>query len=599
MKLSDYVIDFVAKQGVRHAFVLSGGASVHLIDSIARHEEIDYICPQHEQAGAMMADAYARETGKLGVCVTTSGPGATNLITGICCSWFDSIPTLMLTGQVSRSRLSQGTGLRQLGFQETDIVQMCANITKYAVLVTDPQMIRYELEKAVYLAFEGRPGPVILDLPDDLQREEVDPAKLKSFTPPPVNSDQENLEKQVDQILAMLERSERPVVVLGGGIVCSRSQHLAQQFVEKLSLQFCPTWATFDMIDHDHPLFSGGFGITSVRWGNFVIQNCDFVLSLGSRLDTHATGSPANTFARGAKKALVDIDPLELEKFPKQGMHVDLSICANVADVLKLLLLRIEEKKIQAKERPLWKAQIQKWRADFPVITQELRDEGKERVESYLFLDTLSRKSKEGDIIYVDCGGNLTQTMQGYKVKKNQRLVTALNNSPMGYALSGAIGASIALGNREILCITGDMGLLMNIQEYATIQRLQLPIKIFIFNNEGHGIVRQTQNDWLGSRHESTDHEHGLANVNFVEVSKAFGIPAIELKSQAEVDEKLEGILRTPGPMTINLAMGYDQKTIPFLKFGRPIEDANPLLDRKAFLDAMLVEPLEISTKPI
>ena len=314
MKLSDYVASFLAAQGIRCVFVITGGAVAHLIDSVAKNPNIDYICTQHEQAAAMAADACSRITGNIGAAIATSGPGATNLITGVCCAYYDSIPVIYITGQVATFRSSKGMGVRQLGFQEADIVNIFRPLTKYAVWIDDPRRIRYELEKATHIAKSGRPGPVLVDLPDDLQRVDIDPDELESFVPEPENKDLHRLEEQVESCIQLLENAKRPVVILGWGIRLGKAEKEAIEFVNKLGFPILPTWATMDMLPSNHPLVVGSFGFHGTRYGNFTVQNADLVLSIGSRLDTHLTGSPITTFAREAKKIVVDVDINELNK---------------------------------------------------------------------------------------------------------------------------------------------------------------------------------------------------------------------------------------------------------------------------------------------
>ena len=302
MKTSDYIAQFLADQGVTDTFVLTGGCIVHIIDSIAQNDRVRYIPVQHEQAGAMAADAYARITGNLGVALTTSGPGATNLLTGVCCSYYDSIPVLLITGQVPVSQLRRDSQSRQIGFQETDVVSIFQSVTKYAKLIDDVRMIRYELEKAVHIAKSGRPGPVLLDICDDIQRAEINPDELESFSPPKIVASQAALQAQVDQMVSLINQSARPVVILGGGIRLANAVSLARLIIEKAKLPFTLTWAGMDYIPHDHGLYVGGFGVTSGRPGNFAVQNADLLIAIGTRLDTHEAGSNLKTFAREAKR---------------------------------------------------------------------------------------------------------------------------------------------------------------------------------------------------------------------------------------------------------------------------------------------------------
>ena len=584
MKLSDYVASFLAEQGVRHVFLITGGAAVHLVDSIGKNPDIDFICTQHEQAAAIAAEAYARVTQNLGVALATSGPGATNLVTGVCCAYFDSIPTLFITGQVPRSQLKRDYLVRQLGFQETDVVSIFKSITKSAVLVDNPGKIRYFLEQAVHLAKSGRPGPVLVDIPDDIQRSEVEPDQLESFIP------EEEAKKgiPVEDVIALLQRSQRPVVILGGGVKLAKAQDKAREFVERLEFPVALTWAGMDIFPSNHPLVIGGFGVSSPRWGNFAVQNSDLILAIGTRLDTHETGADLSTFAREAKRIVVDVDRGELDKYKKRGMEVDITIEADAKDFFNAINDNLD---IPRQDISDWMSKIVEWKAKYPICSREyFRCSCREQVNPYVFMDYLSAASSKGDIVITDAGATLTQTMQGLRVKEGQRLFSAFNHSPMGYALPASIGASFADPDNTVICITGDGGMQMNIQELATIVRHKLPIKIFLMDNRGYGIIRQTQDTWLDSRYEASSEEGGLALPDFIEIARAYGIRTETISNHRELRAKINGVLYTTGAVLCSVTVNPSAKITPKLTIGRPIEDSAPLLDRKEFLENMLVE---------
>lgn len=594
MKLSDYVADFLAGQGIRHVFAITGGASVHLIDSISKHSKIGYICPQHEQAGAMAADGYARATANLGAAVATSGPGATNMITGVCGAYYDSVPVIYITGQVATFRLKRDTGSRQVGFQETDVVSMYKPITKYAVMVEDPKRIRYELEKACYFARTGRPGPVLVDIPDNLQREQIDPEELEPFVPPaPQSAAGGGLDKQVERCLELLQEAERPVMVLGWGIRLAKGEKEARDLVERLGVPVVPTWAMVDLLPSDHPLFVGAFGTHGTRYGNFTVQNADLLLAVGTRLDTHEAGSPVTLFARAAKKIVVDIDTPELEKFAKFGMVVDVLIHADAKDFLKAFNKRTRN--IRTKDISPWKRRIAEWKARYPVCLPAYYRE--KEVNPYVFVKTLSQESAEGDVIFVDTGCAVAWMMQGFEFKKDQRVFHDFNNTAMGYALPASIGASIGLDRRPVICVSGDGSLQMNIQELATVVRHKLPIKIFLLNNHGFSMIQQTQDQWLGSRYEASTVEGGLAFPDFVKVAKAYGYKTRTIRSNRTVRQVIREVLDSDGPVFCNVEIRPEHRVIPQVKFGRPIEDSEPLLARKEFFENMIVKPADASLK--
>lgn len=591
MKLSDYVADFLAKQNIRYVFAVSGGASLHLIDSIAKHPDIDYVCPQHEQAGAMAADGYSRVTGNLGSAIATSGPGGTNMITGICCSYYDSIPVLYITGQVSTFRMKGDTGVRQMGFQETDIVAMCRPITKYAVLITNSINIRYELEKACYIAVSGRPGPVLIDIPDNIQREDIDPEKLEPFVPERQCEILNKFDIKIGQCVEFLEKAKRPIIILGWGIRLSKAEKEFKKFINKVGFPVAPTWAAADMIPSDSLMLAGTFGTHGTRYGNFAVQNADLILSIGARLDTRATGSPMITFARGAKKIIVDIDSCELNKFDKSGMRVDLLINSDVNSFLKAINNRL----VNFKNNDIsdWINNIEMWKEKHPICPEKYYKQ--ESVNPYVFIKALSEESSQIDNIFVDTGCALAWTMQAFDFKPNKRVFHDWNNTAMGWALPASIGGCFALNKKPVICITGDGSLQMNIQELATIIRHKLPIKIFLINNHGYSMIKQTQDQWLNSKYEASTMEGGLAFPDFVSVANAYGYNTAIIKKNKEIKSTIKEVLNSKGPFFCDVEINPKERVCPQVKFGRPNEDSEPLLARKDFFDTMLIEPMDVS----
>ena len=594
MKLADYVADFLARQGIRHVFAVTGGASLHLIEAIANHPGIDYICPHHEQAGAMAADGYARATGNLGAALATSGPGGTNMITGICCAWYDSVPVLYLTGQVSTFRFKGASGVRQLGFQETDIVGICKSITKYAVTVSDPGAIRYELEKAAWIAREGRPGPVLIDIPDNLQREDVQPEKLAGFTPPGVagaaDAASGSLAAAVAKCLEWIGRAERPLVVLGWGVHLARAEEQALAFVEYLGLPVNPTWGAGDIIAESHPLRCGTFGTHGTRFGNFSIQNADLLISIGSRLDTHMIGSPFSDFCRGGRKVMVDIDATEIGKFAQFDLHIDLPIVADAKVFLSEAIRQSATRK--AKDIAPWRARIADWKLRYAEIQPSYFKS--DTLNPYVFVKALSDAAAEGEILVVDTGCGVAWMSQAFQFKSGQRFFSAFNNTPMGHGLPAAIGACLALGRKRIICVTGDGGLMMNIQELNTVLYHRLPVKLFVLNNHGYSMIQQTQDQWLNSKYEASSEAGGLGFPDFHKLAAGLGFDTLTIRSNQEAGPKIRAFLDAPGPGFCNLELRPEERVLPQVKYGRPIEDAEPLLPREEFLANMIVEPLAV-----
>lgn len=589
MKLSDYVADFLVKENIGKVFGVTGGAIAHIFDSIGKNRKIDYICMQHEQAAAMAADAYARVTGGIGVALATSGPGATNLITGVACSYYDSVPSVFITGQVSTFRLKRDSGVRQIGFQETDVVKMFQPITKYSVLLENKNKIRYELEKAFYIARSGRPGPVLIDIPDDIQREDIESDKLKSFTCLRNSCGSVLFDKQINKSLELIRKAQRPVIIFGTGIKIAKAQRQAIEFAKRLKFPFVLTWATLDLFNYNNGLNMGGFGICSPRPGNLAVQNADLIISIGARLDTHAVGSPFSSFAREAKKIVLDIDRSETNKFKRFGMHVDVRINSDALVFLEAMNRKLNG--IKRQNITEWVRITRGWKSRYPICLPEYFDQDKS-VNSYVFFKVLSEEASAKDIVIADTGSNLAQTMQGYRPKRGQLIFSAFNHSPMGYSLPAAIGACFADRRRRVICIAGDGGIQMNIQELATIAKHRLPVKIFILNNKGYGMIKQTQDDWLGSRYEASSINKGVAIPNFIKVAQGYGLKTVKISSHKNMRGKIKKALISGKSVFCNVDISEHQRIVPMLKFGRPIEDPNPLLDRTEFLDNMIVKPI-------
>jgi len=591
VKLANYVAQFLARLGIKHVFAVSGGASLRLIHGVAETPGITFICPQHEQAGAMAADGYSRATGKLGAAITTSGPGATNLLTGVCCAYYDSVPVIFITGQVATFRMRGSTGVRQIGFQETATVDIYKPVTKYAVLITDPKKIRYELEKACAIATSGRPGPVLIDIPDNIQREEITPELLEPFRSglPPKKSP--TLTKEIKKCCDFIAAAKRPMIILGWGIRLAKAEKETREFINNVGFPVVPTWGMADFLPASHPLTVGTFGTHGTRFANFAVQNADLIFSIGSRLDTKATGSPANTFAREAKKVVIDIDANELRKFEKFGLKIDLLINTDAKDFLQAMNKRVAG--IKKQNIAQWLKQIAHWKKKYPICLPRYYQE--KDVNPYVFVKELHQHCRQGEKLVVDTGCTIAWMMQGFAFKKGQRLYHDWNNTAMGWALPASIGVSLAFNKRPIICITGDGALQMNIQELVTVMKHRLPLKIFLINNHGHSMIQQTQDQWYGSRYFASSVAGGLAFPDFSKVAMAYGFRTITITKNNEVGEKIRTVLETAGPVFCNVEIKPEQHVIPQVRFGRPNEDPEPLLPRKEFLQNMLVPLLDVS----
>ena len=590
MNLSDYTLKFLEKKKVKKVFLITGGAIAFMIDAFSRNKKIKYISAAHEQSAAMMADAYSRLGPNFSCTMVTSGPGATNLITGIACSYFDSIPSLHICGQVNTYEQQDGhkstKNVRQVGFQETDIVNIAKPITKYAYKIKDASEIRYVLEKAYHLATTGRPGPVLIDIPMDLQRVKIDPKKLKSFKPS-INKKIIKYRNIVAKIENLLRKSKKPVIILGGGIKYGKAELDLINFLKIFNIPIVTTWSGVDLIDHNNKNYIGNIGVYGSRAANFTVQNSDLILCLGSRLDTRVTGGVPKSFARNAKKIVVDIDKYELEK--KRGLKIDLKVELDI----KIFFQEYEKYKKINIIKEEWLLRCYNWKIQYPIILKKFYDE-KKYINPYVFIDKLSKTLNKKDIIIADDGGHLTWTIQSFKVKFGQKLFSAFGNSPMGYALPASIGASIAKNNKRVICIDGDGSIQINLQELHTVDKLQLPVKIFILNNSGFGIIKQFQDLYMGKRYEASG--KGVSNPSFKKISNAYNINYNLLKKHSDL-KKLSKIISSKKPEIIEINLRNDQKIIPKLQFGNPIEDLSPLLPRSEFYKKMDVSLIKRDKK--
>jgi acetolactate synthase-1/2/3 large subunit len=592
MKLSDYIAQFLAERGITHAFGMSGGAAVHMFDSIDRRPDIEIVSMTHEQCAAMAADGYARASGKMGVAICTSGPGATNLLTGTCCSYYDSIPTLMLTGQVSTHRLKGLQQVRQLGFQETDVVSIFKSVTKYAVQLKEAKDIRLLLEEAFYIAFEGRPGPVLIDIPDDLQRSEIEPKALIGFHPPSQKSENEHLDRHIAVLLSKIEKATRPVLVLGGGLKTPFVGGALMDCVERLGIPVLVTWAGLDLLPANHPLRIGTFGVYGSRAGNMTIQNSDLVIALGTRLSQNLTGGILTSFAREASIVMVDVDEHEMNKFDGKGIQIDLRIKTKLNNFIEKLKIQLNG--FDSPDWSSWLGKLDYWKHLFP------KDHSPQPVTTIPFVDAnefviaLSDHLPADALLYVDTGGNLTWTCNSLATKSCQGVHSAWNHTPMGYALPASIGAALHNQKGSITCITGDGGLMICLAELASVAHHKLPIKIFLFNNHSHGIQKQTLETWLGGRKVGVDSSSGVAfPKDWIKVAESFGLETFTINNMQSLDQLLTDVYGEVGPVFINVEINPEQKLYPVLKFGEALENQMPQLERINLDSEMLIPPFQ------
>jgi len=600
IKLSDYVIDFINRLGVKHIFILPGGGCMHLADSVGKNDNIEYICNLHEQACAISADAYSQYTNHLGAALVTTGPGGTNAITGVAGSWLDSIPVMIISGQVKRSDMVGDRGIRQMGFQEIGIVNLVAPITKYAVTVQKPDEIRYHLEKGAFLARTGRPGPVWIDIPLDVQSALIDENHLTQFHSESHKDETQNdaltLNDTIDDIIDLLNHSERPAILAGNGVRLSCALNELRQVIDLLNIPVLTTWKTIDIISEDDPLFAGRPGSAGQRNANFVQQNSDFIIIIGARLDHGQTGYDHKNFARSAKKIMIDIDPSEIEKMD-QTIDIKLPFDA------KIFLKQFLEKKGQIirKDRSSWLKICSGWKKKYPVVLASYFKEKK--VNNYVLIDALSKVMEKDDLLVPGSSGASSEvTMQTFKVKYGQRIFNSQGLGAMGFGIAAAIGGCIASGLKRTICIEGDGGFYMNVQELETVRRLNLPIIFFLLNNQGYASIRITQTNYFNGRFVGSDAKSGLTLPETQKIARGFGLNYFQINSNVNIEDKVKQVLDTKGPVLCEVVLAFDHITAPKLSSyqkkdgsmaSRPLEDLAPFLPREELKENMMIPLLD------
>ncbi|MDR3634898.1 MAG: thiamine pyrophosphate-binding protein [Isosphaeraceae bacterium] len=589
MKLSDYVAQFIAEQGIGHVFMLPGGGAMHLNESLGRREDIQFVCTLHEQAAAIAAEAYSKVTNRLGAVMVTTGPGGTNAITGVVSAWLDSVPCLVVSGQVKRADLKRGSGVRILGVQEVDIVALVESVTKYAVTVEEPESIRYHLEKAVYLATTGRQGPVWLDIPLDVQAAEIDPGRLAGFSPISAAPDHD-LAGRVRALLDLLERSERPVFLVGNGVRAAGAAEVLRNVLAVSRAPVLTTWLGMDLVDDGDPLFAGRPGAVAPRGANFALQNSDLLISVGARLDMALTGYSHENLAPRAAKVIVDVDEAEIRKL---RTRVDLPIVADAGLFLRELERRLADRSMPARSE--WIARCQDWKLRYPVVLPEHRREG-DGVSTYALADVLSDALDDTDVVVSGSSGAAIEIfLLAFRVKSGQRVLHSRGLGSMGFGLPAAVGACLGSGRRTV-CVEGDGSFQLNIQELATVRRLGLPVKMFVVNNDGFASIRASQRGYFGHL-VAADSSSGLTLPNVRAVAAAYGIPSVLVNHQRDLMSQVRSVLDAPGPMLCDVSAPRDEERSPRISsrqladggmVSTPLEDLWPFLDRAEFAENMM-----------
>ncbi len=604
IRVADYVAQTLAKHGIRHVFLVTGGGAMHLNDAIGRCKELTYIANHHEQACAMAAQGYFRATGRLAAVNVTTGPGGTNAITGVYGAWVDSLGMIVISGQVKWETLVRSTELplRQLGDQEVDIVKLVAPITKYAHLLKEPESVRYHLEKALHLARTGRPGPVWIDIPINVQSTLIDPDQLEGYTPLPGDDPAAAgrltgaaLKNAAAEVLERIKKAERPVIMPGSGVRIAGAFAKFNAIIERLGVPCVTAFNAHDLLPADHPLYAGRPGTVGDRAGNFAVQNSDFVLVLGCRLNIRQISYNWQSFARAAFKAMVDVDGAELKK---PTLAIDLPIHADLNDFFDAVFAEQWDGPTAAhKKYVAWcKARVEK----YPVVRPEYWN-AKDKVNPYCFVHTLFEHLPQDEVVVTGDGTACVVTFQAARLKRGQRLFSDSGSAPMGYDLPGSIGAAVGAG-RRVVCMAGDGSIQMNVQELQTIVTHELPVKIFVMNNQGYHSIRQTQQSYFPDNVVGCGTESGLGFPSFDKLAAAYGLPYTHIGDHSQMDAGIEQTLAGPGPALCEVFLDLAQAFAPKLSSrklpdGRMIssalEDLAPFLDREELAENMLIPMLE------
>jgi acetolactate synthase-1/2/3 large subunit len=595
IKVSDFIFRTLADVGVKHVFLVTGGGAMHLNDAIGREKRIAYVCNHHEQASAIAAEGYARTAGNIGVVNVTTGPGGINALNGVFGAFTDSIPMLIISGQVKRETLLSShniAGLRQLGDQEVDIISMVRGITKYSVMVTDPNDIKYVLKKALTIATSGRPGPCWIDVPVDVQGSLIDELTLKDYDPKEdAPSYVKNLPDLCRQVLDKIRTAERPSIIGSTGIRLAGAMDVFERVVNKLKIPVTTSWS-HDIIESDHPCYCGKQGSIGDRGGNFTVQNSDLVLMVGSRMPIRQVSYNWENFARHAYKIQVDADEAELKK---PTMNLDLPIHSDAKLFLEELERQIDKSDYQANKFTSWVKWCKERMLKYPVLQPKHSDPEKP-LNPYYFIHTLQKNLTKDDVIVCGDATACIVTFQTSQIKKGQRLFSNSGSASMGFDLPASIGASFAAPSKRIICMAGDGSIQMNIQELQTVVHHNLPIKIFVLNNDGYLSIKSTQKSFFGLSVGSSP-ESGVSFPDMVKIGNAYGLKTFRIEG-VNFEKQLNEILETPGPVLCDVVLDAEQLFEPKLSSKKlpdgkmvsaPLEDMFPFLEKEELLSNLLI----------
>ncbi len=587
IKVAKYIADFLAEKGIRYNFTVTGGGAMHLNDAFGHHDKITCIYNHHEQASAIAAEGYARLTGKVALVCVTSGPGGTNAITGVLGGWQDSIPMFVISGQVKRETTTWSTDvpLRQLGDQEFQIADCVKNMTKYSVMITDPEQIRYHLEKAWYLCNHGRKGPVWLDIPLDVQAAIVDSETLTGYVPESENVTVDP--EMIKQVLDKIENAKRPVILAGTGVRLGGAYKEFLEVIHQLQIPVVTAWNAHDLLEEEEPLYCGRPGTVGLRGGNFVVQNADVLVVLGCRLNIRQISYNYTCFAKNAYKIMVDIDEAELHK---PTIHIDMPICMDV----KVFLQAILDRRPQFTQNHIsWCEWARKVHEKYPAVLKEYVC-SKDKLNPYVFIDRMTRLLKEDDVIVCGNGSACVITFQAAIMKKKQRMFTNSGCAAMGYGFPAAIGCAVAREGKRVICVDGDGSFQMNIQELQTVAYHQYNLKIIILNNNGYHSIRQTQTNLFQPPLVGVCKENGISFPDMQKIAYAYGIPYVCIENEEQIQPAFEQCMAIDGPVICEVIVDEKQNFEPKLSskvqpdgtiVSPEIDDMFPFLTKEEYME--------------
>ena len=596
MRVADFIADFIFEElNVKHVFMVTGAGIMHLTDGVASHPKLQAICPHHEQTSSMAIDAYSRASENFGVGFFTSGPGGTNAVTGLCGAWQDSVPCLFISGQVKKKETTNNAkilGLRQFGVQELDMIPIVKYACKYAITLNDPNKVKYEFEKAVHIAKSGRPGPVWIQIPMDVQSSIIDETKLNGFEHDdviPTASDAE-----VDKIIKLLKKSKRPVIIAGQGIRISGAISLLEKFTSKFKIPVVTPFLGIDTIKSDLLQYVGKTGVKGDRPANFAMQNSDLIIAIGTSLHVTVIGYTYKHFAREAKKIVIDIDK---KSHKKKTIDIDSFILSDAKKFFEKIIKFTENETLN--DYAKWIKQCNEWKKKYPVCLPEYK-QNKKSLNSYLLIDTLCKHSKKNDIFVSDAGGTYYATCQAIQLTKpGQRYIPSGAMATMGYSLPAAIGISVATNKGRVIALTGDGSFQQNLQELQTLIEYDLPVKLFVLNNDGYESIRVSQKNYFNNRLIGESNQSGLSFPDTLKIAKAYGIKAVRIRNYQELENKLDGILNFDKAVIVDVIIPRDQPIIPTVSSvvnpdgtmsSRPLEDMAPFLDREEYKKNLYID---------